>query len=104
MKKNMRTSNGNLYRKNRAWLRAQGLPCALCGKPIDYSLPGGTPWSFEVDHIDPCAKGGALFDRANLQPAHRYCNELKSDKTGRDRKPGRAGGERPSVCETSRDW
>lgn len=45
MKKNMRTSNGNLYRKNRAWLRAQGLPCALCGKPIDYSLPGGDPWS-----------------------------------------------------------
>ena len=104
MARNRRTSNGNLYRKNRAWLRSQGLPCALCGKPIDYALPGGDPWSFEVDHVTPCAKGGALFDRANLQPAHRICNELKSDKTG-PRKEGKAkAGQRPTICETSRDW
>ena len=80
MSTNERTKNGSLYRKNRAWLKAQGLPCAICGRPIDYSLRCPHPMSFEVDHKDPCARGGALYDRGNLQPAHRICNERKSDK------------------------
>lgn len=80
MSTNERTKNGSLYRKNRAWLKAQGLPCAICGRPIDYSLRYPHPMSFEVDHKDPCARGGALYDRGNLQPAHRICNERKSDK------------------------
>ena len=75
-----RYANGSARRKVRAWLKAQGLPCHLCGRAIDYSLPSGHPMSFEVDHKDPCARGGALYDRGNLQPAHRICNERKSDK------------------------
>ena len=98
---NRRCSNGNLYRKNRAWLKAQGNPCALCGRPIDYSLGHLNPWAFEVDHIDPCAKGGALYDRANLQAAHRICNQKKSDKTGKKDAKRVAISQK---CEVSRDW
>lgn len=61
----------------RAWLRSQALPCALCGQPIDYSLPAGHPLSFEVDEIVPVSRGGSPFERANVQPAHRICNERK---------------------------
>jgi 5-methylcytosine-specific restriction endonuclease McrA len=99
---NNRTSNGNLYRKNRAWLKAQGLPCALCGRPIDYTLGYRDPWAFEVDHIDPCAKGGALYDRANLQPAHRSCNQQKSDKRKASRKLTKPA--KRVQPATSREW
>lgn len=37
-----RYANGHARRKVRAWLKAQGRPCWLCGGPIDYSLPAGT--------------------------------------------------------------
>lgn len=79
-KGNPRCSNGALYRRNRAWLKAQGLPCAICHEPIDYTLRTPHPGSFEVDHIDPCAKGGDLWARSNLQPTHRKCNRAKWDK------------------------
>lgn len=64
-----------------------GLPCALCGKAIDYSLPAGHPMSYELDEIVPVSKGGSPFDKANVQPAHRRCNQRKGDgsRTGRSR-------------------
>ena len=80
MAKNERCSNGALYRRNKAWLKAQGLPCAICHEPIDYSLRTPHPRSFEVDHIDPRARGGDLWARSNLQPAHRECNQRKGAK------------------------
>lgn len=72
--------NGNAKRKLTARLRAEGRPCALCGMPIDYSLPSGDPWSFELDHIVPLARGGAPYDYANVQAAHRICNQRKGKR------------------------
>ncbi len=89
-KGNPRRANGWRRDQLRKWLGAQGLPCALCGKPIDYSLttwidPGDGrvkrhPLSFEVDEIVPVALGGDPLDRANVQPAHRICNQKKGKR------------------------
>jgi len=53
--------------------------CALCGLPIDYTLPTPHPMSYEVDHIVPIAQGGA-DNLHNKQAAHRRCNRAASDK------------------------
>jgi len=90
---NPRKSNGNRRRKIKARLKAQQLPCALCGKPIDYSLTTYVdptdgkrkphPMSFTIDERVPVsryAEGGysspeeAALDVANCQPAHWICN------------------------------
>ena len=55
---NPRRSNGSRRDAIRRRWRSIGAPCALCGKPIDYSLPAGHPMSFEVDEIVPVSKGG----------------------------------------------
>lgn len=95
---NPRYANGNERRKLRAWLRSQGLPCHICGQPIDYGLPAGDPMSFEVDEIVPVSRGGDPLDRSNVAPAHRICNQRKGN-----RMPG--DGERPRApIRTSRDW
>ena len=83
---NPRYANGAARRKLRAWLKAQGLPCHLCGGAIDYSLPAGHPMSFEVDEIVPVSRGGDPLDRANVAPAHRICNERRGNHM-----PGDAG-------------
>ncbi|WP_165247501.1 HNH endonuclease [Adlercreutzia sp. ZJ141] len=71
------SSNGNATRKMRARLRAEGRPCHLCKQPIDYSLPPGDPWSFELDHVVPIARGGDPYDYTNVDAAHRICNQRK---------------------------
>ena len=89
MSSNPRSANGNARRKLRSWLRSQGMPCAICGQPIDYSLPAGHPLSFEVDEIRPVSRWrefgypsakAAALDRANVQATHRICNERKGAK------------------------
>ena len=88
---NPRSHNGNLRRKHRARLKAMGLPCALCGKPINYDEPSDYkhPWSFVVDEKIPISlyrqygydsPEAAADDWDNLQPAHYICNALKSNK------------------------
>ncbi|WP_419703763.1 HNH endonuclease [Promicromonospora sp. NFX87] len=59
--------------------RREGWPCALCGKPIDYSLKRPHPGAFQLDHITPYSRGGADLDPANWQPSHASCNRAKSD-------------------------
>ncbi len=81
--------NGNAERKLRARLRAEGRPCHLCGQPIDYGLPAGHPWSFEADHVVPRSRGGAAFDYANLDAAHRICNQRKGKAMPGDGERGR---------------
>lgn len=93
-----RYANGNARRKVRAWLAAQGRPCAICGRPIDYSLPAGDPMSFEVDEIVPVSRGGSPIDCSNVQPAHRICNQRRGN-----RMPGDAGAAGLAVRK-SRDW
>lgn len=67
-----------------------GEPCALCGKPIDLSLPQTyvdprdgkrkrAPWSLEVDEIVPISQGGLPYGE-NCQPAHRICNQRAGAK------------------------
>ncbi len=88
-------------RKNyQARLRALGLPCALCGRAIDYSLPyyikdeEGRKHvnlaAFCIDEKIPVSKwqeGGysspadCANDFNNLQPAHVLCNLRKGNRT-----------------------
>ena len=99
-----RYANGNARRKVRAWLKAQGNPCHLCGRAIDYSLPAGHPWSFEVDEIVPVSRGGSPYDRANVAAAHRICNERRGNKMLAAQREVK-GEEAPSApVETSRAW
>ncbi|NGM16964.1 HNH endonuclease [Eggerthellaceae bacterium zg-893] len=85
---NPRNANGSRRRALRSRVRAMGLPCALCGRPIDYSLPAGDPMAYELDEIVPVSRGGSPYDPDNVQPAHRRCNQAKGDAV--DRKGGAA--------------
>ncbi len=98
MASNPRYSNGNLRRKLRARLKSEGRPCAICGRPIDYALPANDPWSFEADEIVPVSRGGSPFDYGNLQPTHRRCNQIKSN-----RMPGDEMAKRLTIVR-SREW
>ncbi len=87
----------------RKQVMAEGLPCALCHRPIDYSLPAGDPWSFELDEkvppslLPPEMRKAAASDPGNVQPAHRICNQRKSNKVA-----GVNG--KPVEIRRSRDW
>ena len=89
---NPRYKNGNLRRKNRARLKAQGLPCYLCGRPIHYDEPSDYkhPLSFVVDEMIPVSRWqefgydspeSVANDYGNLRAAHYICNANKSNKT-----------------------
>ena len=97
-----RYANGHARRQVRAWLKAQGLPCHICGRPIDYTLPAGDPMSFEVDEIVPVSKGGSPIDRANVAPAHRICNERRGNKPLFSNAIGPRAIDLP--CPTSQRW
>lgn len=55
-------------RRLRTQVGARGLPCHLCGQPIDYS----GPW--DLDELIPRALGGDPLDPAGVAPAHARCN------------------------------
>ena len=64
--------------RHRRMIKARRGPCAICGQPIDYTLPYLHPMEFVADHIIPFAKGGPeTLD--NKQASHRRCNRDKSD-------------------------
>ena len=69
----------------RARVFALGLPCGICGREIDYTLPAGTPMSPELDEIIPVSRGGSPYDFDNLQPAHRECNQRKGNRMASDK-------------------
>jgi 5-methylcytosine-specific restriction endonuclease McrA len=87
---NPRYANPKKRNGIRRLMALEEAPCAICGKPIDYTLTtyvdpkdGKTkrhPLSFEVDEIIPISKGGSPTDRANLQAVHRICNQRKGNK------------------------
>lgn len=101
---NPRYANGHARRQVREWLRSQGLPCHICGRAIDYTLPARHPMSFEVDEVVPVSKGGSPYDRANVAPAHRICNERRGNRDlrgpgrGRERPSGGTAAASPRVC------
>lgn len=56
-----------------ALVRAEGRPCWLCGKPIDYTLGRYDPMSFSGDHILPTNLGGQ-DTYENCAASHLKCN------------------------------
>jgi len=54
-----------------------GHKCQLCQTRIDFSLTEG-PWRVTFDHITEKKSGGS-DELGNLQLAHWYCNEAKSN-------------------------
>lgn len=66
-------------RHHRALCVKHQLPCAICGRPIDYTLPYMHPFEFVSDHIVPVTLGGSDTELANRQPAHRKCNAEKAE-------------------------
>ena len=107
---NPRHANGNLRRKYRARLKAQGAPCGICGGrlgPIHYDEPSDAvhPLSFVIDEIRPISRfrefgyaspEAAAQDWGNLQAAHYCCNAAKSNHVEEDkRRPQR----RPTVSD-----
>ena len=95
-KGNPRRANGSRRSKLLAWLRAQGMPCHICGLPIDYGAPAGSPCAPECDELVPVSRGGSPYDRANVAPAHRCCNNWRRNRSlgyvGRGRSAGLAAG------------
>ena len=69
--------------RHRRTIAAQGKPCWICGKPIDYALKWPDPKCFVVDHVVPIDKGGPDV-LENCRPAHHRCNRIKSDKPHAD--------------------
>jgi 5-methylcytosine-specific restriction endonuclease McrA len=67
------------YAKAKKRIFATQTVCALCGKPVDFSLKWPDPMSATVDHIVPLAKGGEVDDINNMQLAHLCCNRVKGD-------------------------
>lgn len=109
MASNPRRSNGSRRTALRKRMAAKGLPCALCGGTIDYSLPAGDPMSFELDEIIPVSRyqeGGYVtpeqcaLDPENHQPTHRICNQRKGNGLRKVTAPFAPFA--PLV--TSRDW
>lgn len=97
---NPRRANGTRRTALRKRVAAMGLPCHLCGKPIDYSLPAGHPMSYELDEVVPVSKGGDPLDPDNTAPAHRICNQRKGDGS----RTGRSKAASSLPCPTSRKW
>ena len=85
-KPNPRRANGSGRSKLRRWLASQGRPCWICrafGRPgaIDYNLPPGHPYSFEVDELVPVSRGGDPLDHSNVDAAHRCCNQWRGNRS-----------------------
>ena len=114
MAKNHRMTNGSAYRKLWRWLRDQHRDCELCGMPIDYGLPAGDPWCFELDHKRPVSRWmefgysspeEAALDPGNAQAAHRICNQRKGNGLKRSgRRSMRAAPSKARVIVNSRRW
>lgn len=81
--KSRAAQNGNARRKVMRWLKAQGLPCRICGLPIDYTISDPhDPRHYECDEIVPVSLGGSALDKANVGPSHRFCNEWRGNRMG----------------------
>lgn len=69
-----------LMRRFKAECGEAGLPCWLCGQPIDYRAPQGDPNAFEGDHVIPSSVDPELADDVdNLRPSHASCNRARSN-------------------------
>jgi 5-methylcytosine-specific restriction endonuclease McrA len=55
-------------------LRTMRPVCGICFEPIDMTLSGRHRMGPTVHHLQPRSKGGAVYDRRLLVPAHNKCN------------------------------
>ena len=90
------------FRSNRKIIFATQEYCALCGKPVDFSLKFPDPMSPTVDHIVPIAKGGHPSALENLQLAHLACNRRKGQNFAVRQTPKAAASNRS--LPLSADW
>ncbi|MDD6369161.1 HNH endonuclease signature motif containing protein [Galactobacillus timonensis] len=91
------------FDKNKKIIYATQTVCAICGRPVDFSLKFPDPMSPTIDHIIPIAKGGHPSDLGNMQLAHLSCNRAKADKVVNKKYiPDQSLGNR--VLPQSRDW
>ena len=74
------------FESNKKKIFATQNTCAICGKPVDFSLKFPDPLSPTIDHIIPIEKGGHPSDMSNLQLAHFCCNRAKYTKLGKELK------------------
>lgn len=97
---NPRNRNGSRRRKNVARLKAQGLPCYLCGRPIRYDEPSDFkhPFSFVCDEAIPVSRWrefgydspeAVANDFSNLRACHYICNANKSNRTEEEVRQGK---------------
>ncbi len=84
MSGNPRRADGSRRSALLRWLRAQSRPCWICGLPIDYAAPQGTPLCFECDEIVPVSRGGSPLSKDNVDAAHRCCNNWRRAKGKRE--------------------
>ena len=103
-KPNLRNRNGHRRRQLRKRVASLGLPCAICGKPIDYALDPGHPMSYELDERVPVGLGGDPLDPDNVQPAHRICNERKGMKVSSEQSIKGRPTLSKAALPLSRDW
>ena len=76
---NSRYANGHRRRQVRAAVLAEETHCAICGLPVDITLPAGQPDSPEVDERIPVSKGGSPYRRDNCRLTHRLCNARRGN-------------------------
>jgi len=62
----------------RAHAKANNLPCAECGLPIDWTAPPRTRWSFSADHEHEVQHGGD--PNGPLRVTHYGCNSRKGNR------------------------
>lgn len=103
-KVNPRHANGHRRRRLRARVLAHYTHCALCGQPVDKTLPYTDPGAPEVDEIVPVSRGGDPLAWGNVQLAHRSCNQTKGNKIGWTPRVGTRRPRQPTPPRTSRDW
>ena len=57
-------------------------PCSVCGQIVT------TDQAWDVDHIEPRAEGGAVWDYRNCAIAHAKCNRARGARQTNQRPPG----------------
>lgn len=101
MAANPRSANGHRRRQLRKRVLAHYNDCALCGLPIDKTLPIHDPGAPEVDEIVPVSLGGDPLAWRNVRLAHRLCNQKRGNKPDAPQSTAKATTQQPA---TSRDW
>lgn len=90
--------NGHRYRQAVAVQRRKRLPCSICCRPIDYSLPANHADAYSLEHKVPVSLGGSLLDSRNHDSAHRRCNSAKGNRAA-----ARIVNPEPATI-TTREW